>query len=103
MNAIDDCAVDVVIPVRNGDRFIKACLDSVKAQTRAPRAIVVVDDGSMDGTAAIVETYMERWPSAACPNRQTRATARPKYRNRKLSGALRRFSRQRRCLGTAQA
>jgi glycosyltransferase involved in cell wall biosynthesis len=63
MNAGDDCAVDVVIPVRNGDRFIKACLDSVKAQTRAPRAIIVVDDGSMDGTAAIVESCMERCPA----------------------------------------
>ena len=36
LNSADDCAVDVVIPVRDGARFIKACLDSVLAQSRAP-------------------------------------------------------------------
>lgn len=54
MNSADDCAGDVVISVRNGAPFIKACLDSVLAQSRAPRTVVVVDDGSTDGTAAIV-------------------------------------------------
>jgi glycosyltransferase involved in cell wall biosynthesis len=63
MSAGDELAVDVVIPVRNGARFLEACLDSVMAQTRAPRAVIVVDDGSTDGSAAIVESYMGRWPA----------------------------------------
>jgi glycosyltransferase involved in cell wall biosynthesis len=63
MSAGDDSAVDVVIPVRNGARFLPPCLDSIMAQTRAPRAVIVVDDGSTDGTAAIVESYIRRWPA----------------------------------------
>ena len=63
MNSADDCAVDVVVPVRDGARFITACLDSVRAQSRAPQTVVVVDDGSTDGTAAIAESHMERWPA----------------------------------------
>jgi glycosyltransferase involved in cell wall biosynthesis len=63
MSVGDDSAVDVVIPVRNGARFLAACLDSVRAQTRAPRAVIVVDDGSTDGSAAIVERQMRRWPA----------------------------------------
>ena len=63
MSTGDDCAVDVIVPVRNGSRFLGACLDSVRAQTRAPRAVIVVDDGSTDGTAAMVEGYIKRWPA----------------------------------------
>ena len=54
-------AVDVVIPVRNGERFIEACLDSVRAQVLQPNAVIVVDDGSMDRTLLILTTYQQRW------------------------------------------
>jgi glycosyltransferase involved in cell wall biosynthesis len=62
MSAGEDAAVDVVIPVRNGARFLAACLDSVRAQTRAPRAVIVVDDGSTDATPRILADYAARWP-----------------------------------------
>jgi glycosyltransferase involved in cell wall biosynthesis len=54
--------VDVVIPVRNGARFIEACLDSVRAQTLQPNSVIVVDDGSTDETAALLQAYAARWP-----------------------------------------
>jgi glycosyltransferase involved in cell wall biosynthesis len=55
--------VDVVVPVRDGARYIASCLDSIIAQTMPVRAAVVVDDGSTDETAAIVESYTGRWPA----------------------------------------
>ncbi len=39
-------SVSVVIPYYNGSRFIAEALASVRAQTLAPREIIVVDDGS---------------------------------------------------------
>ena len=54
--------VDVVIPVRDGARFLPACLDSVRVQSYAPRTIIVVDDGSSDGTPAILADYARRDP-----------------------------------------
>ena len=46
--------VSVIIPVYNGEKTIKRCLDSVTAQTLADIEIIVVNDGSTDGTADIV-------------------------------------------------
>jgi glycosyltransferase involved in cell wall biosynthesis len=55
--------VDVVIPVRNRALFIAACLDSVRAQTLQPQSVIVVDDGSTDGTAAILRHCARDWPT----------------------------------------
>ena len=47
----------VVIPAYNSAKHIRRAIDSVLAQTRRPDEIVVVDDGSTDDTAGVVETY----------------------------------------------
>lgn len=52
--------VSVVIPAYNAERFIAQTLDSVLAQTYSNIEVLVVDDGSKDGTAAIVEQYMQQ-------------------------------------------
>jgi glycosyltransferase involved in cell wall biosynthesis len=55
--------VDVLIPVRDGARFLPACLDGVFAQTLSPRAVIVVDDGSTDATPRILAEYAARRPN----------------------------------------
>ena len=56
----DSGLVSVVIPVYNGARFIGRTLASVQAQTYAPLEIVVIDDGSSDDTAILVEAEAVR-------------------------------------------
>jgi glycosyltransferase involved in cell wall biosynthesis len=46
--------VSVVIPAFNAERFLARTLDSVSRQTYSALEIIVVDDGSLDGTAGIV-------------------------------------------------
>jgi glycosyltransferase involved in cell wall biosynthesis len=48
--------VTVVIPVYNGERFIRRAVDSILKQTYAVTQIIVVDDGSKDATCSIVES-----------------------------------------------
>jgi glycosyltransferase involved in cell wall biosynthesis len=47
----------VVIPTYNRGRIVGRAIESALAQKRAPSEIVVVDDGSTDGTRQIVESY----------------------------------------------
>jgi glycosyltransferase involved in cell wall biosynthesis len=50
-------AVSVVIPVRDGERYLAEALDSVLGQSVPPGEVVVVDDGSTDGTARVLAAY----------------------------------------------
>ena len=46
--------VSVLLPVRDGEAWLDACLDSLAAQTLDDHEVVVHDDGSRDGTAEIL-------------------------------------------------
>jgi glycosyltransferase involved in cell wall biosynthesis len=52
--------VSLIIPAYNGERFIAAALDSILHQTYQDFEIIVVNDGSTDGTATVLEHYRSR-------------------------------------------
>ena len=49
--------VSVVTPVYNGEAFLRETLDSIFAQDYEPFEVIVVDDGSSDGSGAIARSY----------------------------------------------
>ena len=49
--------VSVVMATYNGERFLEAQMESVVKQSYPAIEIIVVDDGSTDGTAAILQSY----------------------------------------------
>jgi glycosyltransferase involved in cell wall biosynthesis len=49
--------VSVIIAVHNGERFLRAAIESVRAQVYRPVELIVVDDGSTDGSAEIAAAY----------------------------------------------
>jgi poly-beta-1,6-N-acetyl-D-glucosamine synthase len=52
----------LITAARNEGSFIKKTLDSVVTQTALPERWIIVDDGSTDRTAEIVESYTKRHP-----------------------------------------
>jgi len=49
--------VSVVIPVYNGERYLAEAISSALAQTAPPGEIMVVDDGSTDGSAEVARGF----------------------------------------------
>jgi glycosyltransferase involved in cell wall biosynthesis len=49
--------ISTIIPAYNADRYVGATLNSVLSQTLPPDEVIVVDDGSTDGTLDVLRHY----------------------------------------------
>jgi glycosyltransferase involved in cell wall biosynthesis len=49
--------VSVIVPVRDGERYLPEALESIVEQTLAPAEVIVVDDGSTDGTSGVAARF----------------------------------------------
>ena len=52
-----DCSISVIIPAYNVEKYLKAALDSIKAQTELPDEVILIDDGSTDGTLEVANAF----------------------------------------------
>lgn len=52
--------VSIIIPVYNSAKYLPYCLDSICRQTYRHLQIILVDDGSTDGSSGICERYAAR-------------------------------------------
>jgi glycosyltransferase involved in cell wall biosynthesis len=51
--------ITAAIPVYNGEAFLADAIESVLAQTFRPSEVLVIDDGSTDGSADVARRYPE--------------------------------------------
>lgn len=48
----------VIVAVYNGEKTLGLTIDSLLAQTYPNLEILLIDDGSTDGSKALIETYL---------------------------------------------
>jgi glycosyltransferase involved in cell wall biosynthesis len=55
---VSEPTFSVILPAYNAERTVASSIRSVLAQTRGDFELVIVDDGSTDGTAAVIEPFL---------------------------------------------
>lgn len=56
----EETIISVVVPVYNVEKYLERCVDSILSQTVKDLEIILVDDGSTDGSGAICDAYASR-------------------------------------------
>lgn len=54
--------ISIIVPAYNNEDYIKICIESLLAQTYKDIEIIIVDDGSTDGTYSVCQKYAENDP-----------------------------------------
>ena len=63
LNSTNTPLLSLIVPVYNVAPYLRACLDSLQAQTQIVDEIIGIDDGSTDNCPAILAEYGEKMPN----------------------------------------
>ena len=56
--------ISVVVPVYNVAKYLRRCIDSVRAQTYTDWEMICINDGSTDKSSEILSEYLEKIPES---------------------------------------
>ena len=49
--------ISIIVPVYNAENYLRRCIDSILSQTYKDFELILVNDGSTDGSQTICEDY----------------------------------------------
>lgn len=67
--------ISIIVPAYNIQPYIARCLDSLLAQTYKEIQIIVIDDGSTDGTADVLEEYAKQYSNIGILRQENRGVS----------------------------
>ena len=50
-------SLSIIVPIYNGERYLRKCIDSILSQTYTDFELILVDDGSKDSSLEICREY----------------------------------------------
>lgn len=59
----DKPLISVIVPVHNGQDYLQKCIESIEKQTCGNLEIIIVNDGSKDGTATVCDRLRSVYPN----------------------------------------
>lgn len=80
-----DALVSIIVPVYNTEKYLSKCIESILAQTYSYFEIILVDDGSTDGSGNLCDYYAEKDNRFSVIHQQNRGVS--SARNRALDAA----------------
>lgn len=58
---MNECNLTVIVPVYNGEKYLRSCLESLAAQTLENIEVLIIDDGSTDTSTDIARSFGESY------------------------------------------
>ena len=58
--------VSVIVPIYNVEKYLERCIESIRKQSYMHIEIILVDDGSSDGSSDICDKYIEKDDRSFC-------------------------------------
>lgn len=77
--------ISVIVPVYNASRYLTACLDSVRRQSFDDFEVLLIDDGSTDGSGDICEKYCAEDPRFIVVHQANKGSSEARNRGLELS------------------
>ena len=57
LTTMNNPQISVIVPVYNAEKWLRRCVDSILAQTFTDFELLLIDDGSTDGSPSICDEY----------------------------------------------
>ena len=78
-------AISVIVAAFNAENYLKRCLESISNQSFQSFEVIVIDDGSTDGTAKIAKTFSDADPRFRVYQQENQGVAATRQRGMDLA------------------
>ena len=57
MRKVNKKDISIIVPIYNAEKYLNKCIDSIINQSKKELEIILINDGSTDGTGDVLKKY----------------------------------------------